>query len=116
MISENIFRVLRTSAAYFADISATGRHLPRYIIYGGLEASEITAKSFLSAPNTIEEIPVFTDLDIKDLKNVMVLPKWNYGIARPRYYTRRMKMQDSLSDKPQIIAQADRSLVHLISL
>jgi hypothetical protein len=44
----------------------------------------------------------------------MVLPKWNYGIARPKYYTRRMRMQDSLSDEDQIIAQADRNRVRLI--
>jgi len=116
MINENIFQVLQTSAAYFADISATGRLLQRYITYGGLEASEITHQLYRSAPNTIEEIPVFTDLDIKDLKNVMVLPKWNYGIARPKYYTRRMRIQDSLSDEDQIIAQADRNRVRLISL
>lgn len=116
MINENIFRVLQTSAAYFADISATGRHLRRYIIYGGLEASEITHQLYRSAPNTIEEIPVFTDLDIKDLKNVMVLPKWNYGIARPRYYTRRMRLRDSFQNEDQIIAQADRNQVRLILL
>jgi hypothetical protein len=109
MINEDTFRVLRTSAAYFADISATGRLLQRYITYGGLEASEITHQLYRSAPNTIEEIPVFTDLDIKDLTNVMVLPKWNYGIARPKYYTRRMRIQDSLSDEPSIIAQAQRN-------
>ena len=114
-MNENIFRFLQTSAAYFADISATGRHLRRYIIYVGLEASEATQKSFLSAPNITEAIPVFTDLGIKDLKNDMVLPRWNYGIARPRYYTRKLRMHDSLSDEPQIIAQADRNRVHLIS-
>lgn len=116
MINENIFRVLQTSAAYFAGISATDLHLQRYIIYGGLEASEITHQLYHSAPNTIEEIPVFTDLDIKDLTNTMVLPKWNYGTGRRQYYTRRLRMQDSLSDKPQIIAQADRNQVRLISL
>jgi hypothetical protein len=46
----------------------------------------------------------------------MVLPKWNYGIARSKYYTRRLKMQDSLSEQPQIITQADRNRVRLISL
>jgi hypothetical protein len=46
----------------------------------------------------------------------MVLPRWNYGIGRSKYYTRRLKMQDSLSDEPQIIAQADRNRVRLISL
>jgi len=96
MINENIFRVLQTSAAYFAGISATDNRLRRYIIYGGLEASATTVKSYLSAPNTIEEIPVFTALDIKDLTNIMVLPKWNYGPNRSKYYTRRMKLQDSL--------------------
>lgn len=116
MINESIFQVLRTSAAYFADISATDLHLQRYIIYGGLEASEIIAKSFHSAQNITEAIPVFTDLDIKDLTNTMVLPKWNYGKGRRKYYTTRLKTQDYLSGKPQIIAQADRSLVHLISL
>ena len=116
MINDVIFRVLQTSAAYFADISPTGRHLPRYIIYGGLEASDLTVKSFHSAQNTIAEIPVFTDLDIKDLKNVMVLPKWNYGIARPSYYTKRLRILDSFQNEDQIIAQADRNRVHLISL
>ena len=116
MNSENIFRVLQTSAAYFAGISATDQRLRRYIIYGGLEASGITVRSFLSAQNIIEAIPVFTALDIKDLTNTMVLPRWNYGIARSRYYTRRLKMQDSLSDEPQIRAQADRTQVRLISL
>ena len=116
MTNENIFRVLQTSAAYFAGISATDQRLRRYIIYGGLEASELTHQLYHSAPNTIEEIPVFTDLDIKDLINTMVLPKWNYGIARSKYYTRRLKMQDSLSEQPQIITQADRNRVRLISL
>lgn len=108
MINENIFRVLRTSAAYFADISATAKHLQRYIIYGGLEASGITVRSFHSAENIIEAIPVFTALDIKDLTNAMVLPKWNYGKGRSKYYTRRLKVQDYLSGKKQLIAQADR--------
>jgi hypothetical protein len=116
MINGDIFRVLQTSAAYFAGISATDNRLRRYIIYGGLEASEITHQLFHSAPNTIEAIPVFTDLDIKDLKNVMVLPKWNYGIARPSYYTRRLKLRDSFQNEDQIIAQADRNQVRLISL
>lgn len=114
MINESIFRFLRTSAAYFADISATGRHLQRYIIYGGLEASGLTVRSFHSAENIIEAIPVFTALGIKDLTNAMVLPRWNYGIGRSKYYTRRLKMQDSLSDEPLIIAQADRSRFNLL--
>jgi len=96
MINENIFRVLSTSAAYFADISPTGRLLRRYITYGGLEASEITHQLYRSAPNTIEEIPVFTDLDIKDLTNAMVLPKWNYGIARSRPYRTRSRVANYL--------------------
>jgi hypothetical protein len=116
MINENIFRVLRTSAAYFADISATDLHLQRYITYGGLEASEITVKSFHYAQNITEAIPVFTDLDIKDLTNIMVLPKWNYGKGRSKYYTTRLKVQDYLSGKPQIIAQADRSSFGLLQL
>ena len=96
MINENIFRFLQTSAAYFADICPTGRLLRRYITYGGLEASEITAKSFHSAQNITEAIPVFTDLAIKDLKNVMVLPKWNYGIARSRPYRTRSRVANAM--------------------
>lgn len=96
MINENIFRFLQTSAAYFADICPTGRLLRRYITYGGLEASEITAKSFHSAQNITEAIPVFTALDIKDLKNVMVLPKWNYGIARSRPYRTRSRVANAM--------------------
>jgi hypothetical protein len=96
MINENIFRVLSTSAAYFADISPTGRLLQRYTTYGGLEASEITAKLFHSAQSITEAIPVFTALDIKDLKNTMVLPKWNYGIARSRPYRTRSRAANSL--------------------
>jgi hypothetical protein len=96
MINENIFRVLRTSAAYFADISATDNRLQRFIIYGGLEASEITHQLFHYAQSITEAIPVFTALDIKDLTNTMVLPKWNYGPNRSKYYTKRMRLQDSL--------------------
>ena len=114
MMNQNIFRVLQTSAAYFADISATALPLRRYIIYVGLEASETTQKSFHSVQNIIEAIPVFTDLGIKDLKNDMVLPKWNYGIARPSYYTTKLKLQDCLSDVPPIIAQAQRNRFPLL--
>lgn len=96
MINANIFRVLQTSAAYFADISPTGRHLRRYITYGGLEASEITVKLFHSAESITEAIPVFMDLGINDLKNTMVLPKWNYGIARSRPYRTRSRIANSL--------------------
>jgi hypothetical protein len=114
MINENIFRVLRTSAAYFADISATDLHLQRYIIYGGLEASEITHQLYHSAPNTIEAIPAFTDLVIKDLTNTMVLPKWNYGAARSKYYTRRLRLQDSLNNQDLILSQAERNRFTLL--
>ena len=96
MINESIFQVLQTSAAYFADISATDNRLRRYIIYGGLEASGLTVMSYHSAQNIIEAIPVFTDLGIKDLTNIMVLPKWNCGPNRSKYYTRRMRLRDSL--------------------
>jgi hypothetical protein len=96
MINENIFQVLSTSAAYFADISPTGRLLRRYITYGGLEASEMITKSFHSAENITEAIPVFTALGIKDLKNVMVLPKWNYGIARSKPVRTRSRVANSL--------------------
>jgi hypothetical protein len=116
MINENIFRVLQTSAAYFAGISATDLHLQRYITYGGLEASEITHQLYHSAPNTIEEIPAFTDLGIKDLTNTMVLPKWNYGTARSKYYTRRLRLQDSLSSQDLILAQAKRNRFTLLKL
>jgi len=109
MMNENIFRLLQTSAAYFADISVTDLPQRRYIIYGGLEASEATQNAFRSAESITEAIPVFTALDIKDLKNAMVLPKWNYGIARPRYYTRRLKAQDCSSDLPPIVEQARRN-------
>jgi hypothetical protein len=109
MINEDIFRVLQTSAAYFAGISATDNRLRRYIIYGGLEASEITLQSFLSAPNTIGEIPVFTDLVIKDLRNIMELPRWNYGPNRSKYYTRRMRLTDSLSNR--VISPEDIGIV-----
>ena len=114
MINEDIFRVLRTSAAYFADISATDLHLQRYIIYGGLEASEITVKLFLSAQNITEAIPVFTALGIKDLTNTMVLPKWNYGAARSKYYTRRLRLQDSLNNQDLILSQAERNRFTLL--
>jgi hypothetical protein len=99
MINENTFRVLQTSAAYFAGISTTDNRLRRYIIYGGLEASEIMLQSFHSVENIIEAIPVFTGLGIKDLRNIMELPRWNYGPNRRRYYTRRMRLTDSLSNR-----------------
>jgi len=96
MINANIFQVLQTSAAYFAGISTTDNHLRRYITYGGLEASDLTVRLFRSAQNITEAIPVFTDLGIKDLTNTMVLPKWNYGPNRSKYYTRKMRLIDSL--------------------
>jgi hypothetical protein len=42
---------------------------------------------------------VFTDLVIKDLRNIMELPRWNYGPNRSKYYTRRMRLTDSLSNR-----------------
>lgn len=99
MINENIFRVLQISAAYFADISPMGKHQRRYIIYGGLEASDLTVRLFHSAGSITEAIPVFTGLGIKDLRNIMELPKWNYGPNRRKYYTRRMRLADSLSNR-----------------
>jgi hypothetical protein len=46
----------------------------------------------------------------------MALPKWNYGIARPSYYTKKLRLRDSFQNEDQIIAQADRNQVRLISL
>lgn len=111
MINANIFRVLQTSAAYFADISPTGRHLRRYIIYGGLEASDLTVRLFHSAENITEAIPVFTDLGIKDLTNAMVLPKWNYGIARSRPYRTRSRVANYL-----ISERGREELMHVLNV
>jgi len=88
--------VLRVSAAYFAGISTEGYKTQRYITFAGLAVKDPMPQSSPSVQNTIEEIPVFTDLDIKDLTNVMVLPKWNYGIARSRPYRTRSRIANSL--------------------
>jgi hypothetical protein len=111
MINANIFQVLQTSAAYFADISATDNRLRRYIIYGGLEASGLTVMSSPSAQNIIAAIPVFTALGIKDLTNTMVLPKWNYGPNRSKYYTRRMRLADSLRSE-----RGREELMHVLNV
>ena len=111
MINANIFQVLQTSAAYFADISATDNHLRRYITYGGLEASELTARLFHSAQSITEAIPVFTDLGIKDLTNTMVLPKWNYGIARSKPYRTRSRVVNYL-----ISERGREELMHVLNV
>ena len=111
MINASIFQVLQTSAAYFADISTTDNRLRRYIIYGGLEASEITVRLYHSVENITEAIPVFTDLAIKDLTNTMVLPKWNYGPNRSKYYTRRMRLADSLRSE-----RGREELMHVLNV
>ena len=76
----NTFRVLRTSAAYFADILATVPKTQRYITFVGLEERDLTLPSSPSVQNIIEEIPVFTDLVLKGSRNAIYLHKnfyWN---------------------------------------
>jgi hypothetical protein len=44
----------------------------------------------------------------------MVLPKWNYGTARSKYYTRRLRLQDSLNNQDLILSQAERNRFTLL--
>jgi|APCry1669189034_1035192.scaffolds.fasta_scaffold442845_1 hypothetical protein len=84
-MNENIYRVLRTSAAYFADISALAPKTQRYITFVGLEASDLTLPLSPSVQNIIEEIPVFTDLVRKGSRNAIYLHK-NFYWSRHRPY------------------------------
>jgi len=97
-MKENILRVLQTSAAYFANILAMGKPPVRYTIYVGMEVKETMLQSSDYAQNTIAAIPVFTDLELSSLRKLMPLPNLNYWRPRPTYYTRRMKLLDSLNE------------------
>jgi hypothetical protein len=97
-MKENIFRVLQTSAAYFANILVTDPPPVRYTIYVGMEVSEITHLSSVSVQSITEAIPVFTALELKPSRKLMLLPNLSYWRPRPKYYTRRMKLLESLSE------------------
>jgi len=95
-VNGNIFRVLQTSAAYFAGVSVTANHLLRYTIYAGMEVKEITLPSSPSVQNIIQAIPEFTVLEPRHLKKLIILPKWNYGKRVRSYYTRREQLTSFL--------------------
>ena len=89
----NTFRVLRISAAYFADISATVPKTQRYITFVGLEEDEITLPSSPSVRSIIEEIPVFTDLVQKGSRNVIYLHKSFYWNRHRLYWAKPLVVE-----------------------
>jgi len=97
-MKENIFRVLQTSAAYFAGISGMGKPPVRYTIYVGMEVEEIILQSLDCAENIIEAIPVFMGLELKSSRKLMPLPNLSYWRPRPTYLTIRKKLQRSLNE------------------
>jgi len=97
-MKEDIFRVLQTSAAYFANILVTDPPPVRYTIYVGMEVRELMPLSSVSVQSITEAIPVFMDLELKLSRKLMPLPNLSYWRPRPKYYTRRMRLLDSLSE------------------
>jgi hypothetical protein len=72
--------VLRTSAAYFVGISVLAPKTQRFITFAGSEVNDQTLQSLDFAQNITEAIPVFMDLELKDLKSAIYLHKsfyWN---------------------------------------
>jgi hypothetical protein len=79
-VNANTYHVLRVSAAYFAGTSTEGFKTQRYITFAGLAVKDPLLPSSPSVQNIIEEIPVFTGLELKDSRNVIYLLKgiyWN---------------------------------------
>jgi hypothetical protein len=90
--------MLQTSAAYFANIYNTDPPPVRYTIYVGLEVNETMHLSLDCVENITEAIPVFTGLELNSSRKLMALPNLSYWRKRPKYYTRKMRMQESLSE------------------
>jgi hypothetical protein len=68
------------SGVSFADILATQIALRKSTTSENLGVKETSPPSYLYALNTIEEIPVFTDLAKKDLQTAILLTNrtwWN---------------------------------------
>jgi hypothetical protein len=87
------FHVLRTSAAYFADTSTWGPKTPRYIIFGGLAVKDLLLPSSPSVQNITEAIPAFTDLELKDLKNTIVLLNGIYWNRQRAYWAKPLELK-----------------------
>lgn len=70
-------------AVFYAERSDMEKRLPKSIIFGDSVDEEIYAKSLPYVPNITVEIPVFTDLGIRDLQNT--------GVIRKKIYMRKPK-------------------------
>jgi hypothetical protein len=92
-MNDYTFHVLRTSAAYFAGTSTWGPKTPRYIIFGGLAVSDHWLQSLDSAQNITEVIPVFTDLELKDLKNTIILLNGIYWNRQRTYWAKPLEFK-----------------------
>jgi hypothetical protein len=95
-MNESIYRLLRTSAAYFADILPWGNHSQKFTTFAGLVVNDPLLPSSPSVENITEEIQVFTDLELKDLRNVMVLRRSDY-VKKSKVFYRRNR--DHFPDK-----------------
>lgn len=105
-MNESIYRLLRTSAAYFADILPWGNHSQKFTIFAGLVAKDHLLPSSPSAENITGEIQVFTALELKDLRNIMVLRRSDY-VKKSKVFYRRNR--DYFPDK-DIFAKMDEKL------
>jgi hypothetical protein len=87
------FHVLRTSAAYFAGTSTWGPKTPRYIIFGGLAVNDHWLQSLDSVQNITEVIPAFTDLELKDLRNTIILLNGIYWNRQRAYWAKPLEFK-----------------------
>jgi hypothetical protein len=84
-MKNNTLENLQRSGASSAGISDT-RELPQKFITLGEVAYEASRLLSLSAPNIIEAIQVFTDLDVRDLSGNMRQLRKPYYKSPTRYY------------------------------
>jgi len=92
-VNANTYHVLRVSAAYFAGTSTVGFKTQRYITFGGLAVRDPLPQSSPSVQNIIEEIPEFTALELKDLRNVICLLKGTYWNRHRIYWAKPLEFK-----------------------
>jgi hypothetical protein len=92
-VNANTYHVLRVSAAYFADTSIVGFKTQRYITFAGLAVKDPLPQSSDCAQSIIEAIPAFTDLELKDLRNVITLLKGTYWNRHRLYWAKPLEFK-----------------------
>jgi hypothetical protein len=92
-VNANTYHVLRVSAAYFAGTSIEGFKTQRYITFAGLAVSDQTLQSLDSAQNITEAIPAFTDLELKDLRNTIILLNGIYWNRQRAYWAKPLELK-----------------------